>query len=231
MAETGGANIEVAHHLNESKSPGEERSLAHEIVEIVEAIVLALVAITTAWSGYQSALWDGQQSQLYGRATKLRVEAQGVNLASNQERIYNASTVAEWLKAEAEGNTKLADIFERRLLPEFRPAFAAWKKTDPVHNPDAPAGPALMPEYRETKATEGARLTREADEIFGKGTADREVAEKYVRVTVILATVLLLTAISSRFHSHIIRVGLVAIAFLLLCIPLWSIFNLPRAYP
>lgn len=231
MAETGGANIEVAHHLNEHKSQDGEPSLAHEILEIIEAIVLALVAITTAWSGYQSALWDGQQSQLYQRATKLRVQAEGMQLASDQERIYNASTVVEWLKAEAHGDTKLADLFERRLLPEIRPAFEAWKKTDPIHNPNAPAGPILMPEYRETKATEGARLSREADEAFEKGTADRDVAEKYVRITVILATVLLLTAISSRFHSHRIRVALIAIAFLLLCIPLWSIFTLPRASP
>ena len=231
MAETGGANIEVAHHLNEHKSHDGERSLAHEIIEIIEAIVLAMVAITTAWSGYQSALWDGQQSQLYQRATKLRVQAEGLQLASNQERVYNASTVVEWLKAEAHGDTALADIFERRLLPEIRPAFAAWKKTDPIHNPNAPAGPSLMPEYRETKAGEGARLSREADEAFEKGTAAREVAEKYVRITVILATVLLLTAISSRFHTHRIRVALILIAFLLLCIPLWSIFTLPRASP
>ena len=48
-------------------------------------------------------------------------------------------------------------------------------------------------------------------------------------MTVILATILLLTAISQRFRSQGSRIGLIVIAFLLLCIPIWSIFTLPRA--
>jgi hypothetical protein len=152
MPETGGMNIEVAHHLNEERGHrSHEPSRIHEILEIVEAIVLALVACTTAWSGYQAARWDSQQSELYGRSSRLRVEAQAFSVRSNQERQYNASNVNEWLKAEAHGETNLAELFERRFLPEYRPAFEAWKKTDPLHNPNAPAGPLLMPEYRDSK--------------------------------------------------------------------------------
>jgi hypothetical protein len=230
MPETGGANIELAQVLNEGAAHGQPHtSRTHEMVEIVEAIVLALVAVTTAWSGYQAARWDGRESLLYERSTKLRIEAQGLQVRSDQERMYEASTVAEWLTAQARGETELAGIFERRFLPEYRPAFAAWKKTDPLHNPDAPAGPALMPEYRNTKAEEAARLSQEASDVFEQGTRAREQADAYVRVTVMLATVLLLTAISQRFRTHQIRVGLIVLAFLLLCIPLWRILTLPRA--
>jgi hypothetical protein len=38
----------------------------------------------------------------------------------------------EWLKAEARGEIKLAKLFGRRLLPEFCPAFEAWKKTNKI---------------------------------------------------------------------------------------------------
>src|ERR1700760_1075103 len=100
----GGSNIEAAHHLSEHKRGEHEQSRAHEILEVVEAIVLALVAITTAWSGYQAALWDGHQSLLYGQSTKLRVQAQGLEVQSNQEMMYDAATVVEWLKAEAHGD-------------------------------------------------------------------------------------------------------------------------------
>ncbi len=229
MSETGGANIEVAHELGHGHAHEPPQSRLQAMLEVVEAIVLALVAITTAWSGYQSALWDGHQSLLYGQSSKLRVQAQSMEVQSNQERIYDAATVVEWLKAEANGQTRLADIFERRLLPEFRPAFEAWKKTDPVHNPNAPAGPAQMPEYHDTMAEQAAKMNQQASEIFEQGTQAREWAEKYVRITVILATVLLLTAISQRFRSHRIRVCLIVMSFLLLCIPIWSIVTLPRA--
>ena len=139
MSEAGGSNIEVAHHLSEHKESSQ--SLGHEILEIAEALVLAVVAVTTAWSSYQAALWTGRQAELYGQASKLRIQAEGAATYANQERLYNASTVVEWLKAEAHSDKKLADLFERRFLPEFRPAFEAWKKTDPLNDPKAQAGP------------------------------------------------------------------------------------------
>ena len=126
MPEAGGSNIEIAHHLSEHRES--QHVLGHEILEIAEAIVLAVVAIATAWSGYQAALWTGHEAELYGLASRLRVEAEGAATFANQERLYNASTVVEWLKAEAHGDKKLADLFERRFLPEFRPAFEAWKR-------------------------------------------------------------------------------------------------------
>ncbi len=227
MSEAGSSTIEVAQHLSEHKESSQ--GLGHEILEIAEAALLAVVAIATAWSGYQAALWTGHQVELYGQASKLRIEAEGTATFANQERLYNASTVVEWLKAEAHGDKKLANLFERRLLPEFRPAFESWKKTDPLNNPDALPSPQLMPEYRSSKAEEAARLNAQATKVFEQGSRNRQLSDEYVRVTVTLATVLLLIAISQRFKRHAVRLGLVMIAMLLLCFPIYHILALPRA--
>ena len=224
MPEGGNANIEVAHHLSEH---GESPSQHHRLLETIEAIVLAIIAVTTAWSGYQAALWTGHQAELYGIASKLRVQAEGDATAANQERLYNASTVAEWLKAEAQGQTKLADIFERRLLPELRPAFEAWKKTDPLNNPNAPVGPQLMPEYHSAKTDEAARLNDQAAETFEQGNVARQQSDQYVRVTVTLATLLLLISIAQRFKIQGVRLAIAVIVVLLLCIPVHRVFTLP----
>jgi hypothetical protein len=227
MPESAGANIEIAKHLSEHKhSTG---SLGHEILEILEAVLLAVVAIATAWSGYQATLWNGHQAVLYGEANKLRVEAEGAATYANQERLYYAMTVVEWLKAEAHSDKNLAELFERRLLPEFRPAFEAWKKTDPLHNPNAPAGPQLMPEYRSSRAEAAAKLSGQAAEKFDEGTEAIRRSDQYVRATVTLATVLLLIAISQRFKTRAVRVGLLGLALLVLCAPLYHILVLPRA--
>jgi hypothetical protein len=227
MPEAGGANIELAQLLSERKASSQ--SFGHAILEIAEAVVLAVVAIATAWSGYQAALWTGHQSELYGQASKLRVQAEGAATYANQERLYNASTVVEWLKAEAHGDKKLADLFERRILAEFRPAFEAWKNTDPVNNPSAPPGPQMMTVYRSSKTEEAAKLNDQATAVFEEGTLDRQLSDEYVRVTVTLATVLLLMAISQRFKTHGVRLGLLVIATLLLCFPVFHILQLPRA--
>jgi hypothetical protein len=227
MPESAGEpTIEVAHHLSQHRMNTQSR--AHEVLEIVEAIVLAIVAVATAWSGYQAALWAGHQSELYGEAGKFRVQADGAATAANQERLYNASTVVEWLKAEAHGEKKLAELFERRFLPEFRPAFEAWKETDPLNNPDAPAGPELMPQYRNAKTEGAAKLNEQASRVFEQGNRARKHSDDYVRVTVMLATVLLLMAVSQRFKTHAVRVGLMVVAALVLCFPIYQILTLPR---
>jgi hypothetical protein len=225
--EGGDYNIDVAHHLSEHRKSS--TSVGHEILEIIEAVVLAVVAISTAWTGYQAALWTGHQSELYGLASRHRVQAEAATITANQERLYNAATVAEWLKAEAQGQTKLAELFERRLLPDFRPAFEAWKKMDPINNPAAPANPESMTDFHSPKTEEAARLNQQATETFEQGNVARQHSDEYVRVTVTLATVLLLMAISQRFKVHAIRVGLAIVATLLLCFPLYRIFTLPRA--
>lgn len=229
MAEIGGANIEIAHKLNEGsehKHPHNSQWL--EALEIVEAILLAMVAIATAWSGYQAAKWDGLQDELYEQSTRLRVQAQGKATRAGQEQIYDANSVNEWIKAKVAGNQKLVQIFERRFRPEFKVAFDAWIKLDPLNNPDAPAGPLLMPEYRNALAEESAKTSEEATKAFEQGARARSRSDDYVRVTVLLATVLLLVAISQRFRTHQVRVGLAVIALLLLCIPIYRIVTLPR---
>ena len=224
---SGGYNIDVAHHLSEHRRPS--ATVGHELLEIVEALVLAVVAIATAWSGYQAARWTGDRSESYGLASRLRVQAEAATMTANQERLYNAVTVAEWLKAEAQGQKNLAEIFERRLLPDFRPAFEAWKKTDPIHNPDALSSPESMTDFHSPKTEQAAKLNQQATETFEQGMVAGQHSDEYVRVTVTLATVLLLMAISQRFKIHVIRMALTVIAALLLCLPLYRIFTLPRA--
>lgn len=54
-------------------------------------MVLAVVAIATAWSGDQAELWTGHQAESYSEASKLRVEAEAATTYANHERLYNAS--------------------------------------------------------------------------------------------------------------------------------------------
>jgi hypothetical protein len=227
MPQSQSPNIIVAHHLTQNH--GLPLSLMHKVLEIAEAIVLAAVAIATAWSGYQAALWTGRQAEQYGLSSRLRVQAEGLEIQAGQERFYSASTVVEWLKAEVHKERELADLLERRFLPEFLPVFNAWKKTDPLNNPAAPPGPTFMPEYHNSKADEAARLNKRAADFFEQGNMARRHSDDYVRVTVTLATVLLLTAISQRFKIHVVRLGIAGLAIILLCFPIYRIFTLPRA--
>jgi hypothetical protein len=229
MPETGGANVEIAHRLNEAgKSTARHTSRFEEVVEIVEAVVLALVAIATAWSGYQAALWEGNQAELYGESSKLRVAAESLSTLAGQERLYDTTTFNSWLNAGSRGDRTLAKFLERRFREEFRTAFKVWLATDPFNDPNTAPGPTFIPEYRNAKSEQAEALSERALSTFDQGTRSGATGDRYVRVTVLLATVLLLTAISQRFHITAVRTGLLCTAFVALAVPLWNLFTLPR---
>jgi hypothetical protein len=71
-------------------------------------------------------------------------------------------------------------------------------------------------------------LRAEASAIFDEGTTARERGDKYVRVTVLLATVLFLIALSQRFDLLGVRLGLFGVALVLLVISAYWIASYPR---
>jgi hypothetical protein len=223
------SNVEMAekiHHSGHPRSSPESRF--HEVIEIVEAVVLAIVAVATAWSGYQASLWDGRQSELYGESSKLRITADADATMAGQQTLYDTTTFNSWIQATSSSNEKLAGLFEARFRPEYRVAFDAWMKLDPLNSPGAPPGPIFMPEYKSTLADTAKNLNEEASATFDQGTAARQRGDDYVRITVFLATVLLLTAIGQRFRFRAVRMGTLVVALALLGVGVYSILTLPR---
>jgi hypothetical protein len=218
------ANVEIAHELHEHGGGGHTRPW----VEIAEAVLLALVAIATAWSGYQSALWDGHEAKLYGEASKLRFEANAHESRAGQEQVYDAGTLNSWLQAKLTGQERTAAAFEKRFRLEYRPAFRAWLETNPLHNPSAPLGPIFMPQYRNADLAQAAALNAQASTTFTRGTDARDNGDHYVRTTVLLATVLFLIALSQRFKAHGVRTSVLALALVLLALSLGLVISYPR---
>ena len=218
------ANVEIAHNLHERGDGGHTRPW----VEIAEAVLLAVVAIATAWSGYQSALWDGHEAKLYGEASKLRFQANAHESRAGQEQVYDGETLNSWLQAKLTGQERTAAAFERRFRLEYRPAFRAWLETDPLHNPKAPAGPIFMPQYRNADLAQAAALNGQASATFTRGSDARDTGDHYVRTTVLLATVLFLIALSQRFRAHGVRMSVLALALVLLAVALGLVISYPR---
>jgi hypothetical protein len=222
-------NVEVAHKLSEgSDSEGSGRRHWVELAEILEVIVLAMVAIATAWSGYQAARWDGRQSLLYGTASRMRIEADQALTLGGQQKLLDVTTFNTWIEAQRSGDEQLAALYVRRFSPEFRVAFDAWVATDPAHNADAPPGPSFMPEYVNPGIEKGQKLNTEASTTFDAGTEARETADRYVRQTVLLATVLFLVAVAQRFKYRAVRLTAGAIAAVILIVAVSGIVTLPR---
>jgi hypothetical protein len=85
-----------------------------------------------------------------------------------------------------------------------------------------------MPEYHPTGAAAAKVLDTRADAYYDEGEHAAVTGDKYIRVTVILATVLFLVGISSHFPLTSIRIGLVIVGAALLVFAAVEILQLPR---
>jgi hypothetical protein len=221
-------NIEVAQQLTESEQDPKKPRRWQELVEIGEVVMLAIVAIATAWSGYQAARWDGRQAFDYGTSSRLHIQAGEAYTLGGQQKLLDVSTFNTWVQAYTQGNKELADIYVRRFSPEYRVAFDAWLKTHPFTNPNAAPGPIFMPEYHNAQTEKAAELDQQGSELFDEGTEARETADKYIRQTVLFATVLFLVAVAQRFRYRGVRIAATSVAAVLLVFAVIGVVGLPR---
>jgi hypothetical protein len=118
-------------------------------------------------------------------------------------------------------------VAENRFRPNYDLAFRAWLATKPFANPHAPKGPQYMPQYKPLGAELARRLDAQADTYYAEGEHAAQTGDKYIRVTVILASVLFIVGISSHFPLRGIRIGLVCLGAGLLILAAVEILQLP----
>jgi hypothetical protein len=218
---------EIDHHRKHGGGPDEDDRRLRTIA-IVEAVLLSVVTILAAWSGYSAAKWGTESSLTLARAAAARAEANRAFQESLTVRTADASTFNAWFSAYLTGDRNDMRVAEGRFRPGYRRAFTAWLATNPFTNPDAPGGPQEMPQYRPPGLVVARRLDARADARYEHGQSAAESGDKYVRTTVILASVLFLVGISTQFAMRSLRYGLISVGVVLLLVSVVEILSLPR---
>src|SRR4029077_15212495 len=131
-------------------------------LELVATVLLSVATVATAWSGYQSTRWNGEQAKAGARANALRIESAKAAGLANTETEIDVATFTQWVNAYAQKQTALTDFYFKRFREEFRPALEAWVATRPLKNPNAPLTPFAMPQYKLAARADAARLEAEA---------------------------------------------------------------------
>jgi hypothetical protein len=220
---------EVGKEIGEHGTHAEGAHASHQdrLLSITEALLLSMVAVLAAYSGYAAAKWGTESSVSLAKASALRTKANRADLEALQLRTLDSVSFNAWFTAFTAGNVSAERLAERRLRPGYRPAFHAWLATDPAHNPNAPPGPAYMPQYVIPQEVASKANDVQADAAFAKGSAAGATGDKYVRDTVFLATVLFLVGISSHFPLRQARYGLISVGALLLMFSVIQLLGLP----
>jgi hypothetical protein len=217
---------EHAEHAEHSEHGG-EHAKRDRWISIVEAVMLSIVALLAAWSGYSAAKWGSRSSELVAKASTTRSEANVATIQATQIRTLDSVAFNTVVAAYFAHNASAYRIAVARLRPGFRPAFEAWAALHPLKNPHAPPDPSYMPQYRVPQEAQARVLDARADAQFKEGEDASATADKYVRLTVLLAAVLFLVGIGSRFPVRIARYGLGAVAGVLLVVCVIQLLGLP----
>ena len=173
--------------------------------ELAATVLLAIAAVATAWASYQSARWHGDQARAQSASIAARVEStRAANVANRQGQI-DVALFTQWVDAYARNETELANFYDKRFRPEFKPAFEAWVATRPRKNPSAPLSPFAMPQYKLAATAAADRLEVKAAAASKRAGAFIQRADDYSLAVVLFASSLFFAGISTRLRSSATR--------------------------
>ena len=180
-------------------------------VELVATVLLAVATVATAWSGYQSTRWNGEQAKAGARANALRIESAKAAGLANTQTIVDVSVFTDWVNAYAENKTELANFYFTRFRTEFKPAVNAWIANRPLKNPNAPPTPFAMPQYQLEAREESERLSAEAEVFAAEVRRDIQRASNYVLGVVLFASSLFFAGMSTKLTTPRLRIVMLSI--------------------
>lgn len=170
-------------------------------IEVVATILLSVATVATAWAGYQSSRWHGEQAKAQSTATAKRLEATRLSGVANRKVQIDVAVFTEWVGARGRDETELATFYRRRFTDRFEPAFAVWISMRPFTNPDAAKTPFDLPEYRVAELTRSERLEVQADAAGAEARKHIQRADNYVLCVVLFATSLFFAGLSTRMTT------------------------------
>jgi hypothetical protein len=185
----------------------------HLRAELLATILLAIAAVATAWSSYQSARWSGVQAIDFSRANASRVESTRASTEAGQKLQIDVITFTQWANAYAAKETELADFYFKRFRREFKPAVLAWIATKPLKNPDAPPVPFSMPQYRLAAEAESKRLLSKAEAATAEAQQSNQRSDNYVLAVVLFAASLFFAGISTKLSDPLQRTSILGLGY------------------
>src|SRR5580765_3942073 len=218
---------EVGKEIGEHAKHADPHERRDRLISISEAVLLSVVALLAAWSGYAASKWSTQSRVELATASSLRIEGSQANADAFDLRNFDSSSFESWFAAFIARNQTAMRLAEHRFRPDFKAAFDAWRATKPETNPEAPLGPTFMPQYKQPGLAQAHALDDQAKAAFLDGEKDGSTADKYVRLTVVLASILFLVGTSTHFPLWGVRYGLIGLSVALLVLSLVQLSRLP----
>jgi hypothetical protein len=182
-------------------------------VELAAMLLLALAAVSTAWSSYQATRWNGEQAKTASRVNKARFEASRASDLANAQTEVDVATFIQWVDAYAQNQTELTSFYRTRFREEFKPAFDAWVATNPLKTKSEFPTPFAMPQYKLEATADAERFDREAEALAAEVRRDIQRSSNYVLAVVLFAVALFFAGMSTKLGTEGLREAMLVVGW------------------
>ena len=173
-SEVGKEIAEHHEHTDHDHDHGASEPSRHDrLVTIAEAVLLSVVALLAAWSGYSAAKWGTESSLSLAKASSARSKASLAEIQATQIRTLDSVSFNAAETAYLSHDAKLFALSLRRMRPGYLPAVRAWLALHPLTNPKAPPDPSYMPQYVIPQDAQARTYNAQANAAFTDGEVSR----------------------------------------------------------
>jgi hypothetical protein len=197
-------------------------------IDLLSAAVMATATLATAWSAYQSSLWNTKQSVHKTLSTTAVVRVGKLSNMALQRTALDVNLFVHWVSALDRGESGLAAFLFDRFPEPLKTAAGAWKSASQLETPEAPASPFEMPEYVLRERFEADRFEQIAQSESAAADNAGALANRYLLFTIIYASVLFFAGISGKFRRPAIDLTVLTLGALTLLIGVAVMLSAPR---
>ena len=197
-----------------------DRSAARD--EAISLSITSLAAVATAWSAFQASTWGGTQTFALASSARWRQLSTESRLEGDQQKHLDADLFVAYAGALVEHRDVFATFLRERFPPRLQVATTAWLETKPLESHTAPPHPFAMPEYHVEAIDRAAAQQASADAAAAQAATANHNGDLYVLATVLLATVITVSALGSKLATRRgRRMALVLCGVVLLALIVW----------
>jgi hypothetical protein len=194
-----------------SRSSRRTRRGSGRLLEIVTVVLLAAATVGSAWSAYQVAQWNGIETAEARASAALRLESSQEYLLATQIVAYDASAIAQYSQAVADGTEELQNFLVTTLVrPGFRPVLERWRAQ--YEAGEIPTNLLEDDAYLSELFADSQDLDAQALAATQRSEDASSNADGYIQLTLFFAGSLFFAGITASFRTRLPKVLLLTAA-------------------
>lgn len=213
--------------MQENIQTRDVKSRKRKNLEFISTILLSAATILSAWCVYQSSQWNGEQYFRIEDENNADRKRMQLEINSQQRQAGEALFFLQYVSAALRGDTQLEEFLHDRFPPHLEKAALAWRKLDPMNNPDAPISPMQMKEYVMPEEAGISKFAEEANKFKMAANKCDNHSDNYMLLSLILSTVLFFCGLSGVLNSNSNRSILLGFAGVIFIVALFFVILSP----